>query len=99
MRLLVEILICFERISQAFDIQMLRTLMQCPFQEVATLHHFSLGLWIRNHLLAQDSPLFDHLTRAGLRTRDEMSGILLELFYLYIHWQSDRICETNKKDT
>ena len=44
--------------------------------------HFSIGLTIRNYLLKEDSVLYSLLKSAGIIQRDDMSSLILQLFYI-----------------
>lgn len=47
------------------------------------LYHFSLGLFVRTKLL-NNSPLFHLLKLRGIENKDDMSRLILQLFYLHI---------------
>ncbi len=46
-------------------------------------YHFGLGMWIRNNMLKEDSKLYNLFVEAGIFTKDNMSKIIIECFYLY----------------
>lgn len=48
-------------------------------------YHFGLGTWIRNHLLQENSNLFALFVRGGVFYKDDMSSLILDLFYISIH--------------
>lgn len=45
--------------------------------------HFGFGIWVRNCLLTEGSPLLCFFEDGGVEEKDEMSDLLLKLFYLY----------------
>lgn len=49
-----------------------------------TRYHFTLGLWMRNHLLRADGSLYRMLCRCGISHPDDMSALLLSLLYLHL---------------
>ena len=50
--------------------------------------HLGLGLHIRNRYLKKDSALTLGFTRIGVESKDDISHILLLLFYLFVKSQS-----------
>ena len=51
--------------------------MECPFSELWK-YHLTLGLWMRNRYLNEQSYLYRALLILGKNTKDEMSMYLLE---------------------
>ncbi len=49
--------------------------------------HFTLGLAIRNEILQKDSALLTLFNNAGIRSKDDMSALMINLFYIYKHNQ------------
>lgn len=47
-------------------------------------YHFSLGLVIRNDYLNSDSALYSMFKQMGIDDKDEISALMIKLFYFYI---------------
>ncbi len=47
-------------------------------------YHYGWGMWIRNELLKNSTVLYHEFCRAGILNRDDMSDLLIKLFYLYL---------------
>jgi len=48
------------------------------------LYHFSLGMWIRHHCLAEDTYLYQAFRMLGYGDQDAMSMYLLEITQQYL---------------
>lgn len=48
-------------------------------------YHFSLGLWIRNHLLYNNPDLLTCFRSYGIYQPDDMSDLILKFFYISLH--------------
>jgi len=48
-------------------------------------YHFGFGTWIRNHLLVSESELYKVFVQGGVSGKDEMSSLILKLFYLHLN--------------
>lgn len=46
--------------------------------------HFSFGLFIRNNLLISGSSLYDAFINAGINHKDDMSLMIIKLFYKHL---------------
>ena len=85
--LLKEIQASFPALREGFGKETCRKLADCPYSELNTFH-FSLGMWIRNQMLQEKSPLFLSFLDAGIEDLDEMSSCVLSVFYLSLK----RVC-------
>ena len=56
----------------------------CSFDELINFH-FSLGIIIRNNYLSAESKLYRLFCDQGIKDRDEISMLLIKLFYLYLN--------------
>ena len=56
-------------------------LLQCAYAKLF-LYHFGLGTRIRAELLKEESSLYRLFSRCGVTQRDDMSALLIRLFYL-----------------
>jgi len=67
----------------AKDIQLIRSL---PERDAMSAFHFGLGMWLRNNWgLWGGSRLQQYFLQRGVEHPDNMSGILLEYYYDYLH--------------
>jgi len=57
--------------------------MECPFSELWK-YHLTLGLWMRNRYLNEQSYLYQALLILGKKTKDEMSMFLLKFAQQYL---------------
>lgn len=57
--------------------------MRCNYNELQQ-YHFGFGLWIRNHLLRENDELYLHFLNCGITQKDDMSSLILRLFYIYV---------------
>lgn len=48
------------------------------------LYHYGFGTWIRNELLQENSPLYHNFISCGIFHKDDMSFLMLQLFYIYL---------------
>ena len=67
-----------------FSEHLLKEFVSCNYSN-RSLYHFRLGIWIRNHLLYEKSPLYQMFIKAGVVQKDDMSSPLIHLFYLDMH--------------
>lgn len=59
----------------------LKKFMSCNYDDLC-LYHFGLGTWIRNNLLEENSRLYKLFVKGGLPNKDEMSYLMIEMFYI-----------------
>lgn len=78
----------FRKIEESFPVledrlgkNELREFMSCKYEEL-DLYHFGLGTWIRNNLLKENSSLYKLFIKSGLPNKDEMSCLIIEMFYI-----------------
>ena len=83
MKLYKQIKKSFSEIEKLFDEQTLNNLAACDYSDLWR-YHFELGIRIRNHLLQTDSPLFQALSESGIHSKDDMSALIIQLFYLHL---------------
>ena len=56
-----------------------------PYDEVSGAH-FGMGMWMRNNWkLWGGGPLAQHFNTLGIHHPDDMSGIILESYWLHLH--------------
>lgn len=58
------------------------SIMQNKYSRLIS-YHFSVGMFIRTNLL-NDTTLYKLLKSKGMENKDDMSFLILQLFYLYI---------------
>ena len=73
----------FPYIEKLFDTKSFIRFIQMDYCKLSQ-YHFSLGLWIRNHLLQDNSQLYRAFRENGIMDKDDMSMLIIQLFYLYI---------------
>ena len=72
----------FPEIEKLFNKQTLNDFICCDYKDLSK-YHFGLGLWIRNHLLLENNELKSFFTRGGITSNDEISSLIIRLFYVY----------------
>lgn len=70
----------FPQVEASFTPEDLEDFMQCDYAKLSA-YHFGTGMWIRNTLLTEKSTLYRSFLNAGIRERDTMSALILQLFY------------------
>ncbi len=83
MKLLKEIENSFPILEELFEESDIKKFIDCGYTNLV-FYHFGLGTWIRNHLLKESDPLYWLFIASGISHRDDMSTLIIELFYLYI---------------
>lgn len=71
-------------IEKLFDQKSLEEFRNSSYDELC-FYHLTLGLWVRNHLLYRESPLYNVFTNAGVHQKDDMSSLMIRLFYIYMN--------------
>ena len=82
MRYYEECVAVAQQLEKEMTQEMRELFMQTPFSDLWQ-YHFTLGTWIRNHLLNEKSYLYRALLILGKRTKDDMSMYLLEFIQHY----------------
>ncbi len=72
----------FHEIEKRFDEQALGEFISCDYKDLSG-YHFGLGLWIRNHLLAENNKLKSLFVTGGVTSNDDISALIIRLFYIY----------------
>lgn len=83
MKLFKEIKKCLKNLDKNMGMEAKQSLMEMKFSDLYWCH-FGLGLALRNNLLTEDSPLFIQFRKNGVDHPDDMSAVLVELYYLYL---------------
>lgn len=91
MNFLNEIGKSFSLIESYFNEKTLKEFVTCEYYDLY-LYHYSLGVWIRNNLLNKGNLLI-LFQSSGIEQKDDMSSIIIKLFYLHIktkkqYWNS-----------
>lgn len=81
MGLLSDIESCFPAISQQFNAAEMKKFLDSSFADLSD-YHCSLGLWIRNNLLYNNPQFMQTLACDGLYSADDMSMLIIRLFYI-----------------
>lgn len=58
---------------------------ECDCQTLCIYNNLSLGIWIREYLLTEESRLLALFRASGVSDLDEMSMIMIEWFYFYVN--------------
>lgn len=78
-----EIKNSFLIIEEQFNKDNLAAFIECDYCDLCN-YHFSLGLWIRNNLLTENSQLLKAFEENGIIRLDDISTLIIELFYLHM---------------
>ncbi len=54
----------------------------CDYENLCVYHH-TLGGWIRREFLGKGTKLYVLFIQGGISQTDEMSMLIIELFYIY----------------
>lgn len=65
----------------------MKEFLACSYSEL-TRWHFGFGSWIRNNILLENSPLYKLFNEVGITQKDDMSSIIIKLFYIYKKYDS-----------
>lgn len=84
MNLTTQLNDCFKTLEGLFNPETMEEFLNTSYANLAD-YHFGLGLWLRNNPLDKGQPLFNHLRRLGIDNKDDMSALIIRLFYLYMH--------------
>lgn len=84
-----EIKKVFPKLKIFFSAKELDEFLKCNYEELY-VYHFGFGTWIRNTIL-KDSSLYHAFLACGIFQADDMSALLIQLFYIYL--------KTNKMNT
>ncbi len=83
MRLLCEIENSFALIERYFNKKTIKEFFACDYKNLH-LYHFGFGTWIRNTILSRNSSLRELFRQAGIMDEDDMSSLIITLFYIAI---------------
>ncbi len=81
MYLLHEIQKVFPKMRAFFTQEQWEKFLACPFDEL-DIYHFSLGTWVRNHLLTEGSTLETAFRAVDILQKDDMSLLMMQLLYV-----------------
>ena len=73
----------FPSIEEKLSEETIQQLIECDYDNLH-LYHFGLGMWIRNNLLTDKSRLFMFFRLNGIDSLDDMSMLMIQLFYFYM---------------
>ncbi len=83
MKLYKQIEKSFTRIEKKFEKDDMKNFMRCNYNDIDE-YHFGLGTWIRNNLLVKNTKLYRLFIKSGITQKDDMSMLIIQLFYAYI---------------
>jgi hypothetical protein len=83
MSLFPEIEKTFVRLEGYLGAQGCKEFKQSSFADLYQ-YHFGLGMYIRNHFLGEKHKLYQLFAKAGAAERDEISFLLIQLFWVYL---------------
>lgn len=72
----------FILIEKSLSKKDLKDFMDSDFTKLF-LYHFGLGTFIRNEYLMPGMPLFKLFCKCGINSPDDMSSVMIKLFYIY----------------
>lgn len=73
---------CFPVIKASLSEKDLRILLNEKYTDLNNFH-FSIGSWIRNNILRDDSEILNYFNSAGISDKDDMSALIIRLFYIH----------------
>ena len=77
-----EIKKVFPKLKNFFSAKELDEFLKCNYEELY-VYHFGFGTWIRNTIL-KDSSLYHAFLACGISQADDMSALIIQLFYIYL---------------
>ena len=81
---------CFLELDKLLSEVDRREMKALPQREDMIQYHMGLGMWLRNNWgLWGGSRLLKYFSEKGLRHPDDMSGLLLNFYYDWLHGQND----------
>lgn len=83
-----QILECMKTMERGIPQKTKAEFMSSAYSQIEK-YHFVLGLWIWNNILCQDESLYKSFATLGITDMDDISDLLLRLFYIYLT-QKDR---------
>lgn len=78
-----EIKTQFPKMADCLPPKEMKKFLECDYKKLA-LYHLGLGTWIRNNLLQKNSSLFNTFLSCGISEKDDMSSLMIRLFYIYL---------------
>ena len=61
-----------------------RDTLRRTLPDSSSMYHMSLGLWLRNEVILEDTVLTAYMETQGVRQRDDMSDLLLQAYGAYL---------------
>ena len=82
MNLYKELESAFSIMENILDRKELRNFINLSYADLY-LHHYGIGIWIRNNLLKENHTLYKLFKAGGIIDKDYMSSLIIKLFYIY----------------
>lgn len=57
--------------------------INCDYNDLI-LYHISIGRWIRNRILKENSTIYKLFKMNGAANKDDMSQLIIKLFYIHL---------------
>ena len=83
MNLFSEIKKQFPKMATQFTAKTIKQFINAKYEDLY-LYHFGFGTWIRNHLLDDNSSLYQCFLDYGFSQKDAMSSLMIQLFYIHM---------------
>ncbi len=83
MKICGEIEKVFKEIEKQLSKKDLQRFINCDYENICLYHH-TIGGWIRKEFLGAESRLYGLFVQGGIAEKDDMSMLIIELFYIYI---------------
>ena len=83
MKLFKEIEKAFPRLERQFEASLWAEFINTSYSDLDR-YHWGPGTWIRENFLGQDTTLYEMFLKQGVFSKDDMSSLILQLFYLYL---------------
>ena len=89
------VLEAFEKIEAFLAPKGIKAFQELEYEDLYQCHFSPLGLWIRNHLLKSSDALYQMFHQAGLIQKDDMSTLLIQLFYIRVRLERRPVTESS----
>ena len=73
----------FPQMEKQLNKEELEDFIHCEYKDLSQFH-FGIGRWIRNRLLKENSTLYQLFKINGAANKDDMSQLMIKLFYIYL---------------
>jgi hypothetical protein len=83
----------FDQIETLLEPKGVKSFLNLEYDDLNQCHFSPLGLWVRNHLLKSSGALYQLFHRAGIVQKDDMSDLVIRLFYIRLRLKHKPVTE------